>query len=75
MTVPWGPIGSRTMALPPLPVSTLSVTDALSLVVLAFVGLRLFDAARISMSRRRRVVWLVRGLRGRHFAWALPVWR
>jgi hypothetical protein len=62
------------MALPPLPVSTLSVTDLLSLVVLAFVGVRLFDAARISMSRRRRVVWLVRGLRGRHFAWALPVW-
>jgi len=62
------------MALPPLPVSTLSPTDALSLVVLAFVGLRLFEAARISMERRRRVVWLIKGLRGRHFAWALPVW-
>jgi hypothetical protein len=62
------------MALPPPTVSTLDVTDLLSLVVLAFVGLRLFEAARISMTRRRRVVWLVRGLRGRHFAWALPVW-
>jgi hypothetical protein len=62
------------MALAPLPVSTLSVTDLLSLVVLAFVGVRLFEAARISMERRRRVLWLIRGLRTRHFAWALPVW-
>jgi hypothetical protein len=62
------------MAPSPLPVSTLSVTDLLSLVVLAFVGVRLFEAARISVDRRRRVVWLLRGQRGRHFAWALPVW-
>jgi hypothetical protein len=62
------------MALPPLPVSTLSVTDLLSLAVLAFVGVRLFETARISVNRRRRVIWLVRGLQRRHFAWALPVW-
>ena len=62
------------MALPPLPVASLSVSDALSLAVLALVGLRLFETARISVARRRRVLWLVRGLRGRHFAWTLPVW-
>jgi hypothetical protein len=62
------------MAPPLLPVASLSVTDALSLAVLAFVGLRLFETARISMARRRRVLWLVKGLRGRHFAWTLPVW-
>jgi hypothetical protein len=62
------------MALPPLTVSTVDVTDLLSLAVLAFVGLRLFEAARISVNRRRRVLWLIQGLRGRHFAWAVPVW-
>jgi hypothetical protein len=62
------------MALPPLLVSALSVTDLLSLAVLAFVGVRLFEAARISVERRARVVWLIRGLRWRHVAWAVPVW-
>jgi hypothetical protein len=62
------------MALRTLPVSALSVTDLLSLAVLAFVGVRLFEAARFSLDRRGRVLWLVQGLRWRHAAWALPVW-
>ncbi len=52
----------------------LTVTDVLSVAVLAFVGYRLVKAARITIDRRHRTIRLLRGLRVRHFALAVPVW-
>lgn len=51
-----------------------SLADALSVLVLAFVGVRLVEAARISIDRRHRTWQLVRGLERRHFLLAVPVW-
>lgn len=47
--------------------------DVLTLAVLAYVGVRLADAARHSFLARRHVFHLVRGLRPRHFLLAVPV--
>jgi hypothetical protein len=61
-----------------MPVATLAlaitIADVLSVLVLAFVGVRLVEAARITIDRRHRTLRLVRGLRLRHFALAVPVW-
>ncbi len=57
------------------PVATsISIADVLSLAVLAFVGIRLVEAARITIDRRHRTLRLVRGLQRRHFLQAFPVW-
>jgi len=49
--------------------------DLLTVVVLAWVGSRLFQAARVALApaQRGHVVEVVRGLRPRHFLLALPV--
>lgn len=47
--------------------------DLLTVAVLAFVGFRLADAARQTLSSRSHVRRLVAGLRLRHFLRALPV--
>lgn len=51
----------------------MSPVEILTLAVLAVVGIRLTDAARHSLLARSHVVHLVRGLRLRHFALAVPV--
>jgi hypothetical protein len=50
-----------------------SPTDLLTVAVLAFVGFRLADAARQTVSARSHVRILVAGLRPRHFLRAIPV--
>jgi hypothetical protein len=47
--------------------------DLLTVAVLAFVGFRLADAARQTLSSRSEVWPLVAGLRPRHFVRAIPV--
>jgi len=49
--------------------------DLLTVVVLGWVGTRLFQAARVALAPRQRshVAEVVRGLRPRHFVLALPV--
>ncbi|HYH49728.1 MAG TPA: hypothetical protein VEG38_09285 [Acidimicrobiia bacterium] len=47
--------------------------DLLTVAVLAFVGFRLADAARQTLSSRGHVWRLVAGLRPRHFVLAVPV--
>jgi hypothetical protein len=51
------------------------VLDTLTFVVLAFVGFRIFSGARLLRRRdiRDHVVDILRGLRTRHFALAVPV--
>ena len=51
------------------------VLDLLTVVVLGWVGTRLFQAARVALAPRQRshVAEVVRGLRPRHFVLALPV--
>ena len=51
----------------------MEVLDLLSLAVLAYVGFRLVDAARQSVSQRSHVWLVVSGLRLRHFLLAVPV--
>ena len=51
----------------------MSPTDLLTVAVLAFVGFRLADAARQTVSSRGHVRQLVAGLRLRHFLRAIPV--
>lgn len=51
----------------------MSVLDVLTLAVLTFVGVRLFEVARVSVATRARVLGIVRGLRPRHFLLAIPV--
>jgi len=52
-----------------------ALTDLLTVAVLAFVGSRLVGAARVGLSERGKQRWwaVVRGLRVRHFALAIPV--
>jgi hypothetical protein len=50
-----------------------SPLDLLTVAVLAFVGFRLVDAARQTLSSRGHVWQLVAGLRLRHFLRAIPV--
>jgi hypothetical protein len=52
-----------------------AVLDTLTFVVLAFVGFRIFSGTRLLGRRdiREHVVDILRGLRVRHFALALPV--
>jgi hypothetical protein len=51
----------------------MSPLDLLTVAVLAFVGFRLADAARQTLSARGHVWRLVAGLRPRHFVLAVPV--
>ena len=51
----------------------MSPLDLLTVAVLAFVGFRLADAARQTLSSRGHVWRLVAGLRPRHFVLAVPV--
>jgi hypothetical protein len=51
----------------------MQVLDLLSLAVLTYVGFRLVDAARQSVSQRSHVWLVVSGLRLRHFLLAVPV--
>ena len=53
----------------------MALTDLLTVAVLAFVGSRLVGAARVGLSERGKQRWwaVVRGLRVRHFAVAIPV--
>jgi hypothetical protein len=51
----------------------MTVLDLLAFAVLALVGLRLAEAAQSSVESRRRALGVVRGLRWRHFALAVPV--
>jgi hypothetical protein len=50
-----------------------TILDLLTVAVLAVVGLRLFEAARSSIEAHGRTLSIVRGLRWRHFAGAIPV--
>lgn len=49
------------------------VVDLLALAVLTVVGIRLVEAARSSVTARRKSMVVVRGLLPRHFGAALPV--
>ncbi len=51
----------------------MNLTDLLTVAVLAFVGFRLADAARQTVSARAHVWQIVAGLRPRHFLRAVPV--
>lgn len=51
----------------------MELLDLLTLAVLAYIGVRLVDAARHSIVARGHVLHLVRGLRARHFVVAVPV--
>ena len=51
----------------------MTVLDLLALAVLTVVGLRLAEAARSSVDARHNAIAVVRGLRWRHFGWALPM--
>ena len=51
----------------------MELLDLLSLAVLAYVGLRLVDAARQSVNQRSHVWLVVSGLRPRHFLLGVPV--
>lgn len=51
----------------------MTILDLLTVAVLALVGVRLFEAARSSVEARARMLDIVRGLRWRHFARAVPV--
>jgi hypothetical protein len=51
----------------------MALLDILTLVVLAYVGVRLVDAARQSVSQRSHVWLVVSGLRLHHFLLAVPV--
>jgi hypothetical protein len=55
--------------------NTLPVTvlDLLTVAVLALVGVRLFEAARTSVEAHRKTLAVIRGLRWRHFARAVPM--
>jgi hypothetical protein len=50
----------------------MQVLDLLSLAVLAYVGFRLVDAVRQSVSQRSHVWLVLSGLRSRHFLLAVP---
>jgi hypothetical protein len=50
-----------------------TIFDLLTLAVLAVVGVRLFEAARSSVEAHGKTLAVIRGLRGRHFARALPI--
>lgn len=50
----------------------MELLDLLSLAVLAYVGFRLVDAARQSVSQRSHVWLVLSGLRPRHFLLAVP---
>ena len=50
----------------------MELLDLLTVAVLAYVGWRLADAARQSVSARGHVLAIVRGLRPRHFLLAVP---
>lgn len=47
--------------------------DVISVLVLAFVGVRLVEAARGTTQQRDHVAHIVRGLRPRHFLWGFGV--
>ncbi len=51
----------------------MTILDLLTVAVLAVVGVRLFEAARTSIGDHRKTLGVVRGLRRRHFARAIPV--
>jgi hypothetical protein len=50
-----------------------TILDLLTVAVLAVVGLRLFEAARSSIEAHDKTLSVVRGLRWRHFARAVPI--
>jgi len=50
-----------------------TILDLLTVAVLAVVGVRLFEAARSSVEAHAKTLAVVRGLRRRHFARAIPV--
>jgi hypothetical protein len=50
-----------------------TILDLLTLVVLAVVGVRLFEAARSSVEAHGKTLSVVRGLRWRHFVRAVPI--
>jgi hypothetical protein len=50
-----------------------SILDLLTVAVLAVVGVRLFEAARTSIEAHGKTLSVVRGLRWRHFARAVPI--
>ena len=56
-----------------LPCQAVNPLDLLTVAVLAFVGFRLADAARQTLTSRSEVWPLVTGLRLRHFLRAIPV--
>ena len=51
----------------------MSIVDLLTVAVLAVVGVRLFEAARTSIEAHGKTLSVVRGLRWRHFARAVPI--
>lgn len=51
----------------------MTIFDLLTVAVLAVVGVRLFEAARSSVEAHRKTLAVIRGLRGRHFARAVPI--
>ncbi len=51
----------------------MTILDLLTVAVLAVVGLRLFEAARSSIEAHDKTLSVVRGLRWRHFARAVPI--
>jgi len=51
----------------------MEILDILTLAVLAYIGVRLADAARQAFLSRAHVLHLVQGLRPRHFVLAVPV--
>jgi hypothetical protein len=50
-----------------------TILDLLTLAVLAVVGVRLFEAARSSVEAHGKTLAVIRGLRWRHFARAVPI--
>jgi hypothetical protein len=50
-----------------------TIIDLLTVAVLAVVGVRLFEAARTSVEAHSKTLAVVRGLRWRHFARAVPI--